>query len=253
MGLSTFSQLMAVNSRHYVTTDQENTQTWPCFQRDVEALYRVFENDSRKRWALCLDDSYHMALACLALAHAEKTIVVPGNLRPSALAELSDAYDGVVTDTAAITVLGKQSVTLPVETTSTEHIPLPTFNDKDIQLILYTSGSSGTPKAIIKSLHQLHVEIDTLEQTWGNTLGESAVVSTVSHQHIYGLLFRVFWPLFAHRPFARTNIDYVQQSPLDHTLPLTLISSPAQLKRLNPNDPAFHCKGYVKHIPYRFQ
>ncbi|MDD1782928.1 AMP-binding protein [Enterovibrio sp. ZSDZ35] len=240
MGLPTFSQLLAIEGSHLVTADLDDAKHWQDFQHDVATLHDLLANDTRSRWALCLDDSYHMAVACLALAHAGKTIIIPGNLRPSALAELSDAFDGVITDSAAISLQGKASVTLPVDAAQS-CLPLPHFNDEDVQLILYTSGSSGTPKAIEKSLHQLNVEVDTLENTWADIVHGSEIVSTVSHQHIYGLLFRVFWPLFARRPFARSNINYLQQTALNSTRPLTLISSPAQLKRLNPVDPAFYC------------
>ncbi|KXF80175.1 ApeI family dehydratase [Enterovibrio coralii] len=242
MGLPSFSQLLAVSTDHHVVADAENALMWPEFRRDVTAAYHVLCRDNHERWALCLDDSYHMAVAFLALAHAGKTLVVPGNLRPAALNELSDMFDGIVTDTAGIHVEGKPNLTLPLVNSLLEGDVLPEIDDAKTQLILYTSGSSGTPKAIVKTLHQLYVELETLENTWGETLGSSAIVSTVSHQHIYGLLFRVLWPLFAFRPFSRDNIDYIQHSTSSLDVPLTLISSPAQLKRLNPVDPAFQCQ-----------
>jgi acyl-coenzyme A synthetase/AMP-(fatty) acid ligase len=58
------------------------------------------------------------------------------------------------------------------------------------------------------------------------------VYATVSHRHVYGLLFRVLWPLGAHRPFATFDLEYPEQllGPLSNGH--VLVSSPALLKRI---------------------
>lgn len=100
--------------------------------------------------------------------------------------------------------------------------------------MLFTSGSSGEPKAIRKTLEQLDVEVSVLEHTFAEHLPHCSVVSTVSHQHIYGLLFKILWPLAASRPFLSEQIEYPETlSYYTALLPnLCLISSPAQLSRL---------------------
>ncbi|HAY92781.1 AMP-binding protein, partial [Shewanella sp.] len=102
------------------------------------------------------------------------------------------------------------------------------------ELVLFTSGSSGEPKAIRKTLQQLDVEVSVLEHTFAEHLPHCSVVSTVSHQHIYGLLFKILWPLAASRPFLSEQIEYPETlSYYTALLPnLCLISSPAQLSRL---------------------
>ena len=52
-----------------------------------------------------------------------------------------------------------------------------------------------------KYLAQFETEVAAQEALWGPALGEAAIVATSPHQHIYGLLFRLFWPLAAGRPF----------------------------------------------------
>ena len=65
-----------------------------------------------------------------------------------------------------------------------------------------TSGTTGEGRWIPKALRHLEDEIETLEAVFGARLPRGArVFATVSHQHIYGLLFRVLWPLGAGRPF----------------------------------------------------
>ncbi len=85
-------------------------------------------------------------------------------------------------------------------------------------------------------MHQLDSEIAILEQLWGEQLQHSRIESTVSHQHIYGLLFRVLWPLCAGRAFACRNLEYPEQIASHASSNTTLISSPALLKRLSLED-----------------
>lgn len=98
---------------------------------------------------------------------------------------------------------------------------------------LFTSGSSGVPKAIRKTLRQLDVEVSILQSLWGEALTGCRIEATVSHQHIYGLLFRLLWPLSAARPFARHNLEFPEQVSAHAGDDVALISSPALLKRLS--------------------
>lgn len=100
------------------------------------------------------------------------------------------------------------------------------------RLILFTSGSTGEPVAIAKSLRQLDAEIDALEARFGEGLGHATVLGTVSHQHIYGLLFRVAWPLSAGRPFAPRRVAYPEELAAYAAGATVLVASPAHLKRL---------------------
>jgi acyl-CoA synthetase (AMP-forming)/AMP-acid ligase II/3-hydroxymyristoyl/3-hydroxydecanoyl-(acyl carrier protein) dehydratase len=100
-------------------------------------------------------------------------------------------------------------------------------------LVVHTSGSTGTPQAIPKRLVQLTSEVATLEALFGARLGSAAIVATVSHQHIYGLLFKVLWPLAAGRPIHAHSVNYPEQlAALMGGGPCVLVASPAHLKRL---------------------
>ncbi|MFP3656715.1 AMP-dependent synthetase, partial [Burkholderia sp. SIMBA_052] len=63
--------------------------------------------------------------------------------------------------------------------------------------------SSGRPKPIRKTLAQFNAEVHTLERQWGALVGDATMLASVPHHHIYGLLFRVLWPLAAGRAFDR--------------------------------------------------
>jgi len=104
-------------------------------------------------------------------------------------------------------------------------------------LVVYTSGSTGAPVPIRKQLSQLTGELEALEACFGARLGaqsgDTEVLATVSHQHIYGLLFRVLWPLAAGRAIHAERYEFPE--PLALALaarPCVLLASPAHLKRL---------------------
>ncbi|HET8564432.1 MAG TPA: AMP-binding protein, partial [Candidatus Binatia bacterium] len=88
-------------------------------------------------------------------------------------------------------------------------------------------------QAIPKKLFQMSREVATLEAQFGESLGAVDVITTVSHQHIYGLLFNVLWPLAAGRPIYAKSFCFPQElmGVLAERDGL-LVSSPAYLKRL---------------------
>ena len=73
-----------------------------------------------------------------------------------------------------------------------------------------------------------------LEQVWGQSLSFDRVGATVSHQHIYGLLFKIIWPLMRGTTVVGPIIPYEsslsQWLKIDQTL--LLVASPAFLKRV---------------------
>jgi acyl-coenzyme A synthetase/AMP-(fatty) acid ligase len=100
-------------------------------------------------------------------------------------------------------------------------------------LVVYTSGSTGAPAPIRKQMSQLTGELDALEASFGAALGDAEVLSTVSHQHIYGLLFRILWPLAAGRTIHAERHEFPEQLAIALAArPSILLASPAHLKRL---------------------
>ncbi len=96
--------------------------------------------------------------------------------------------------------------------------------------------SLNEAKAIPKSLQQLQTEADTLDQYWGMQLSEITVLGTASQQHIYGLLFRVLWPLAAGRCF-HSEAALSPEVLVKLASPACWIASPAHLKRLDVDSP----------------
>jgi len=103
-------------------------------------------------------------------------------------------------------------------------------------LVVFTSGSTGAPTPIAKRFDQLTSEVAALERQFGAGIEGADVLSTVSHQHIYGLLFRVLWPLAQGRAIHAERHEFPETlAPALAARPCVLLASPAHLKRLPPH------------------
>ncbi len=99
-------------------------------------------------------------------------------------------------------------------------------------LALYTSGSTGVPKEAGRRAVIIERAITALESVFGAASGRRACIATVAHRHVYGLLFRILWPLLERRPFADVRLRVSRAAVGEVGAGNVLISSPAMLKRL---------------------
>ncbi|WP_263143823.1 acyl-CoA synthetase family protein [Pseudomonas sp. RIT-PI-AD] len=176
--------------------------------------------------ALYLEDAAELACALLGAWRAGIGVLLPADAQAQtrkALAERDipwlDSLDGLEAEPLAAAALDPDAC----------------------RLTLCTSGSSGEAKAIDKSLRQLTTEAAALERLWGADLGNATVLGSVAAQHIYGLLFRVLWPLCAGRPFLRRAQPFpedLQRESLalaERDAGFAWVASPALLKRMGEN------------------
>ncbi|WP_341314602.1 AMP-binding protein [Paraburkholderia sp. IMGN_8] len=194
------------------------------FRARVSSLVARLREQDAKRYALCIDDPFDFACALFALLACGKEPVIPANATPGYLADLAEAYDAVLTDAD----LAAFALTPTDAQTTTDHTI-----DPHAPLTLYTSGSSGTPKPIRKTLAQFNAEVHTLEKQWGALIGDATMLASVPHHHIYGLLFRVLWPLAAGRAFDRAiSVEPLHlQTQIEQCGATVIVSTPAQLSR----------------------
>ncbi|EJN35873.1 acyl-CoA synthetase family protein [Pseudomonas sp. GM80] len=181
-----------------------------------------------KRLAVHLEDAADLAIALLGAWRAGVSVLLPSDLQPQTRQRWSSEVDFWLTDQAEDAQLSDfQQPALPAAQLDLDQC----------QLSLCTSGSSGEPKRIDKTLRQLANEVEALEQLWGADLGEACIIGSVATQHIYGLLFRVLWPLCAGRPFVRKQLAFpedMQRASREHPA-FAWVASPALLKRMGDN------------------
>ena len=193
---------------------------------------RLLELDG-ERWAVNLDDTYCFAAALLGCLAAGRTpVLAPAPMLAAAADRL--ALDGVIESESAATQAPQRLVWQQVT-------PIPAALggiDPLASLVLFTSGSTGVPKEVGRRVRNLEAELTALETLWGGGLRGCRVFSTVSHRHVYGLLFRVLWPLLERRAFATFDLEYPEQLLGAAGAGNALVSSPALLKRVAHLPPA---------------
>ena len=214
--------LLEAHPGRAVTADLDHPQ----LRQHALQLAAELQGRGVKRLALYLDDAGELAIALLAAWRAGIAVLLPADAQPQTRQRMSAQCDLWLDNLDDL--LSPESAALPAA-------PL----DLDqCRLTLCTSGSSGEAKLIDKSLRQLANEVTALEQLWGEQLGSATILGSVATQHIYGLLFRVLWPLCAGRMFLRRAQPFpedLQRESLATGTDFAWVASPALLKRMGDN------------------
>ncbi|MBP3858845.1 MULTISPECIES: AMP-binding protein [Pseudomonas] len=178
-----------------------------------------------RRVAVHLEDAAELAQALLGAWQAGVSVLLPADLQAQTRLRWDSQVDLWITQSEELQDL------------YADPLPAAQLDLDQCQLSLCTSGSSGEPKRIDKSLRQMANEVQALEQLWGADLGDACIIASVAAQHIYGLLFRVLWPLCAGRSFVRKQLAFpedMQRASREHAA-FAWIASPALLKRMADN------------------
>lgn len=183
--------------------------------------------------------SYQFSVGFFALALEGRHIVLPPNAQPETLEQVASQCQASLGEIAlpnlsAINLQGHCSQFTADQAEMSREI---LFGLSDCKITFFTSGSTGLPKAISKQFSQLNSEVDVLINTFAERISSSlAILSTVSHQHIYGLLFKILLPLKTGLTIVNETFEYPEHITnylkQNTAVNVLLISSPAHLKRL---------------------
>jgi acyl-coenzyme A synthetase/AMP-(fatty) acid ligase len=209
-----------------VCTDGDRDLTWSDFARRAGAIARALSRHHERRWLIHCEQPFNFAAALLAVLHSGKRAAVAPGFQPGMVEQLRPAFDAIVGENSFSEI--NLSALAPAAFDFAALAPRAAMID------LFTSGSSGEPKRVEKSLAQLEAEARVLESCWGEALGQATMVATVPHHHIYGILFRLVWPLSAGRPFdaALCTDPALLHERLARAGEAAIVSSPAHLARL---------------------
>ncbi len=186
------------------------------FRRQVSGLAQTLRGCDVA--TLACRDSAAFAIGLVALLRAGTRVLLPPNGLPATLATLPGG-PGRLVDDAAVWAAAP----------SDQPPPAP---PADAAVTFFTSGSSGAPKCISRRLVELEREAALLEGLWGGVLGGAPVLALVGHQHLYGLTFKILWPLAAGRPFDRRTPAVWESLLQDLPDQAALVVSPAHLGRM---------------------
>ncbi len=200
------------------------------FRADILRWSALLQSAPGQRFALFHQDTLHFAAALFGAWRAGKTVYLPSDTLPATCSLLQAQVDGF---------LGQFEPAWPA-LQADPHQPIvddghawPALAGDFPGLVVYTSGSTGQAQAIPKKLAQMANEVATLEALFGASIGTADILATVSHQHIYGLLFKVLWPISSGRAVHAQSAFFPEDlQRMVPARPWVLLSSPAHLKRL---------------------
>jgi len=191
-------------------------------------------------------NSYKFSVWLFALIFEKKHVLLPPNAQSGTLSQLASQCDA---SAGSIILAGKKHLQYPDKNATLDIDSHCLTREQFFQLFsgkitFYTSGSTGQAKSIDKNCQQLYVEMLTLKSEFSTLFSAvNTIVSTVSHQHIYGLLFKVLLPLLLGKVVVNQSFEYPEhishllaELALSKSLPsatgVLLVSSPAHLQRL---------------------
>ncbi|WP_294910737.1 AMP-binding protein [uncultured Gilliamella sp.] len=210
---------------------------------DLKKLTNTIVSNIRKHpeknWVLFMDDSFNFVAGLFALLYSGKH---PLLLNPNYI-ELQHYYQAILTDIDIANI--NLPTTIPIIDINQLQLDgkISTINPKFKQpsLTLFTSGSTGLPKPIKKSIYQLEDEIAILINNLGAPTNDLFVAS-VSHEHMYGLTFKIMLSLSCKIPFVCETILYQEQLSTYQSKKITYITTPSIIKNLDNKLPIIKCE-----------
>jgi acyl-coenzyme A synthetase/AMP-(fatty) acid ligase len=229
MSLVSLSDLLAGArpDTHCVAIRNNQRITLAQLRSDVSHNADRLSNRSIRRAAVICNDGYWFIVGVLALVKIGAEVILPPNAQTGTLLRVLGEVEGLLTDSWAI----DHEKVIVLEPGRAEVTAFQADFGKG-RIDVFTSGSTGDIKKVEKSLLLFEREASVLEQMWGAELAEIPIVGTVTHQHVFGMTFRIMWPITAGRPFH--SEFHVAWEPLMAHLdgPSMIVTSPAQLTRL---------------------
>ncbi len=217
--------------------------TWNDFLIE-SAKIRSFVNShpETEKWVLHCEDYWHFLCTFVAVLQCGKEVQLTANISPNFIKEIRSVskdirfltdqteVEGVkITDSDYIPDL----INAAAEPSEEEKMTTPAISSDDSRIILYTSGSTGHPKAVLQRLTEFEADNAFIISKWGEEFLKRKLVTTVSQHHIYGFLFGQSLPFTLAVPFRRSRITFPEDFEVIDDEEYMIIAVPAFLKRTN--------------------
>ncbi|WP_290762307.1 AMP-binding protein [Fibrobacter sp. UBA4297] len=222
-------------------------KTWGDFVSDVSKVRYYLEARENVPWILHCEDSYYFTVSLLSMLQSGRKALVTANRQEAFIKEIKKPEYGFLTDepfAGGVAGANEMPATLIQDVLASENalrldgdnnceVKFGKFDKSKAEMIMYTSGTTGEPKAVYKRFLQFENELFELVKVFGNDWVNRKVYSTVNHHHIYGLLFTALLPIATGLPFRRHRIDFPTELSNIAGDAAVIASSPAFLKRLS--------------------
>lgn len=217
--------------------NKKKYKTWEDFILETARLRNFINQYPNKNWMLHCEDAWFFLIAYTALLQCGRTVLLTANVSPSFIQEIREEDTLFLTDSEIQNAFSLEEIICNNGRGHKEELtPPPPINPDETNIILYTSGSTGHPKAVQQRLTEFEQDNRFILSQWGPELIKRKLCTTVSHHHIYGLLFSIMLPFTAGVPFRRTRISQPEEFLSLTDTAYTIIAVPAFLKRANELD-----------------
>ncbi|MDR2134827.1 MAG: AMP-binding protein [Treponema sp.] len=189
-------------------------KTWKDFLEDTARLRLLIEKDGARKWILHAGDCWYFLVSLAALLQCKREAHLTANISPDYIAEirrdgtafLTDQNLGPADASGDIHFLPSLlSGPAPAEALSAAPPPI---NADETVILMYTSGTTGKPKAVRQRLTEFETDNAFILSKWGEEWLSRKVCSTVSQHHIYGILYTILLPFTAAVPFRRSRVEF---------------------------------------------
>jgi len=221
--------LLDVTDEHPIAMMDNVIVTKAQVSNKVAMWQAILPLSSGQKWAVYHSDAIEFFTLLLALWQSNCTACIPGDNCTSTVERLENSVAGF---------LGEFENAYSSEQNNSQ-LTRKAFSWIEIErgfpaIEVYTSGSTGEPKPITKTMAQIDDELCCIEALWPLS-DTSIVLSTVTHQHLFGLTFRLFWSLAKGRLLLSKHSSFSEEiyHLASQCNQFILISTPAHLKRLN--------------------
>lgn len=219
---------------------QKQYKTWSDFIQDTARLRHYIRQFPNEKWLLHCEDTWLFLVAYAALLQCRKTVMLTANVSPAFLQEIRGEDTPFLTDQQLPHTISIAEVLQNEATIAQQELAPPAITPDDTNIILYTSGSTGHPKAVVQRLTEFEQDNRFILSQWGPQLIKRKLCTTVSHHHIYGLLFSIMLPFTAGIPFRRRRVEHPEEFLNLNDTSYTIIAVPAFLKRANQENPRYN-------------
>lgn len=211
---------------------EKKYKTWKDFLIDSAKMRFFISQNSNDDWILHCEDYWYFLCTFIALLQCKKRIFLTQNISDEFIHEVKTSEVAFLTDQNAQNSISIQEIIENTALPDEKYIrDLPILNSDETRILLYTSGSTGAPKAIPQRMTEFEMDNAFVISKWAEEFLKRKLVSTVSQHHIYGFLFSSSLPFTLGVPFRRTRIQFPEEFERLSDEKYVIIATPAFLKR----------------------
>lgn len=215
------------------TWSKKDYKTWKDFLIDTAKIREFVTARPADEYILHCEDYWYFLCTFVALLQSKKAVYLTQNISESFMADvkkpgmifLTDQKTPDDPDTFFIPDLVEKSAE-PAAYRDT-----PQINGEETRIFLFTSGSTGAPKAVPQRMKEFEEDNAFIISKWGGEITSRKLVTTVSQHHIYGFLFGISLPFTLGTPFRRNRVEFPEEFEKLTDEKYILIATPAFLKR----------------------